>query len=417
LYPLNRQNIVLANERWKRAKEDDDFLDDIFILEEKNYIGKYSIRKPAVVVSLINAPYSMCLPAKSIVDIPKQTLIFTPKPGFDAEFITLLFRQLDWVAEQFEACALEITKGEKTEKYITVDDLLDFKLPIPPLEEQQKIVLEYKSRQVDQLILDIKLKEAYEQTRAIEYEVIASISHSLKNKLGIINNDLETLINILETKEAQQILNLQEPIRPYFDTEDPATTHIDTAAQIIDRLRNGFAEASDIFKTAEKMQYRKLNFQTVNLNEYFEQIKYKFAVPNQNIEVKGNTPNLVLKIDTDAMNEVIENLIINARKHGFINKEQLYHLVFELSQVNRNGIEYAQITYQNDGKAMPKDFSFADFIRFSEKAGKTQGEGIGGYTINKIVQLHGGIFEEAKPSVPSFKVAFNILLPIQSSSK
>ncbi|MBP6664637.1 MAG: restriction endonuclease subunit S, partial [Chitinophagales bacterium] len=343
LYPLNRQNIVIANDSWKRTQKENGWYDSLlknrpqgkrfksFSFED---IGtglkwqEFFISKPAVVVSLINAPYSMCLPANAIVDIPQQTLIFTLKPGFDAEFITLLFRQLDWVAEQFDAYALEYGEGKGT-KYITVDDLLDFKLPIPPLEEQQKIVLGYKARQVDQLILDIKLKEAYEQTRAIEYEVIASISHSLKNKLGIINNDLETLINILETKEAQQILNLQEPIRPIFDTEDPATTHIDTAAQIIDRLRNGFAEASDIFKTAEKMQYRKLNFQTVNLNEYFEQVKYKFAVPNQNIEVKGNTPNLVLKIDTDAMNEVIENLIINARKHGFINKEQLYHLVFE----------------------------------------------------------------------------------------
>ena len=64
-------------------------------------------------------------------------------------------------------------------------------------------------------------------------------------------------------------------------------------------------------------------------------------------------------------------------------------------------------------KAFPKGFSFNDYVRYSSKAGKTQGTGIGGAIVNRIVKLHNGKFNELPADEYSeFGVQFEILLPL-----
>jgi hypothetical protein len=46
--------------------------------------------------------------------------------------------------------------------------------------------------------------------------------------------------------------------------------------------------------------------------------------------------------------------------------------------------------YQNNGKPFPKGFSFEDYKRLAGKSAKSEGAGIGGYWIKKVIDLHHG---------------------------
>jgi len=130
---------------------------------------------------------------------------------------------------------------------------------------------------------------------------------------------------------------------------------------------------------------------------------------------------LYVLIDKNSFKDVIENLIENARKHGFVSEDRKYKIVFELSEQDNIYDEesetyksYARVLYKNDGKPFPKGFSFDDYTEYSNKAGKTQGMGIGGSIISRQIKKHGGklncisIDETDSP----FPIQFEILLPL-----
>ena len=79
---------------------------------------------------------------------------------------------------------------------------------------------------------------------------------------------------------------------------------------------------------------------------------------------------------------------------------------------DKTSTKFARIIYKNDGKPFPKNFSFEHYKQFSNKAGITQGTGIGGYVINKVIELHDGRFNFLSPT-DSFTVNFEILLPLE----
>jgi type I restriction enzyme M protein len=147
-----------------------------------------------------------------------------------------------------------------------------------------------------------------------------------------------------------------------------------------------------------------------------------YAGKNYSIDIIVK-PNLKLNVwlDKDAFKDVIENLIDNAKSHGFIDDTKNYRIVFELSKleneadVDEYSTQYARIIYKNDGKSFPKDFSFDEYKQYSNKAGRTQGTGIGGYVVNKLIELHDGIFSFITPS-DDFTVEFEILLPLEDET-
>lgn len=294
-------------------------------------------------------------------------------------------------------------------KRISTEDFLNIQIILPSLEEQQ--------RQVLQTLISEKVI-AEENLVDAQYEVVANINHSLKNKLAVIINDYDTLVRFLRRKERNNgTINFNDPISANAVGDD-----IDTIEIVTDRLKTNLLDASKVFKNAEKIQNQTLKKDVIELVGFFKnEVKPLYAGKNYSIEVIAE-PNLKLNVwlDKDAFKDVIENLIENAKSHGFIDEEKTYRIVFNLSEMadsedfdENTSTKYARITYKNDGKPFPKNFSFEDYKQFSNKAGKTQGTGIGGYVINKMIELHDGIFHFITP-LDDFTIEFEILLPLEN---
>lgn len=294
---------------------------------------------------------------------------------------------------------------------ISTQDFLNIKIFLPSPEEQERQILEIRGVIAEKVAAEEKVVDA-------QYEVVANINHSLKNKLAVIINDYDTLIRFLRRKERNnETISFANPISANAIGDD-----IDTIEVITERLKTNLLDASKVFKNAEKIQKQTLHKEIVELTNFFmDEVKPLYSGRNYSIEIIAQ-PNLKLNVwlDKDAFKDVIENLIENAKCHGFIDDERNYRIVFELSELedsddveDETSTKFARIIYKNDGKPFPKNFSFEDYKQFSNKVGKTQGTGIGGYVINKMIELHDGRFNFTSPA-DDFTVEFEILLPLEN---
>jgi signal transduction histidine kinase len=319
-------------------------------------------------------------------------------------FLTQLYSQLVKIQVEMMSSGSAINR-------ISIQDFLNIQIILPPLEDQQRQILEMRGLIAEKFSVEEKIVEA-------QFEVVASINHSLKNKLAVIINDYDTLIRFLRRKERKsETIIFSDAISANAVGDD-----IDTIEIITNRLKTNLSDASKVFNNALKIQRQNLKKDIVELVKFFkEEVTPLYAGKNFSIEVNVK-PNLKLNVwlDKDAFKDVIENLIENAKSHGFIDDEKNYRIVFDLSKLKdeddfdgNTSTKYARIVYKNDGKPFPKNFSFEDYKQFSNKSGKTQGTGIGGYVINKIIDLHDGRFNFISPS-DDFTVEFEILLPLEN---
>lgn len=316
---------------------------------------------------------------------------------------------------------VEMMSSGATINRISTEDFLNIQILLPSLEEQQRQILEMRGVIEEKAIAQERVAKAEEQTDAIEYQVIANMNHSLKNKLGVIINDYDTLVRFLQRKErANSAVSFNDTIRPVFEGENVAD--VDTIRLITERLKNNLLDTSKVFNTSLKLQTRELKKTSVEIVNYFRhELKPLYAGQNFMIEIVAE-PRLKLNalIDKEVFKDAIDNLVNNAKSHGFVEEEREYKIAFELSksgevydEENETVVNYARIVYKNDGKPFPKGFSFNDYVRYSSKAGKTQGTGIGGAVIDKIIKMHDGKFNELMTDENSlFSVQFEILLPL-----
>ncbi len=299
----------------------------------------------------------------------------------------------------------------KTSNRITKEDFLNIQIILPPLAEQKRQIWEMRGVIEEKALVEEKLIDA-------QFDVVASINHSLKNKLAVIINDYDTLVRFLRRKERNSgTIVFSDAISANAVGDD-----IDTIEIITSRLKINLSDASKVFNNALKIQRQNLKKDVVELVKFFkEEVKPLYAGKNFSLEVNVK-PNLKLNIwlDKDAFKDVIENLIENAKSHGFIDEAKNYRIVFELSELKDDDVvddetstKFARIIYKNDGEPFPKNFSFEDYKQFLNKASKSQGTGIGGYVINKIIELHDGRFNFLTPS-DDFAVEFEILLPLEN---
>jgi nitrogen fixation/metabolism regulation signal transduction histidine kinase len=172
-------------------------------------------------------------------------------------------------------------------------------------------------------------------------------------------------------------------------------------------------DATDTFNTtARVLDKQKLQPAVTDLTAFFENDIVPLANgKNYSISVQADVP-LFVQIDREAWKDAMRNLINNAEKHGFLEEKKDYKIIFALSETSENQVK---ITYQNNGKPFPKGFTFQDFKLLTGKAdkkSKSKGAGIGGFWINKVIDLHKGSWAmiEKMPEA-DFPIQFDIFLP------
>jgi type I restriction enzyme M protein len=110
---------------------------------------------------------------------------------------------------------------------------------------------------------------------------------------------------------------------------------------------------------------------------------------------------VLIKGNPQKLRIVLVNLLDNAKRHAFVNKEKSNKINIEILPFTSNEKEasyfnydidakksYVEVKVSNTGTSFPKDFKLKDYVRKNFAAGQTRNRGLGGYEVNEIIKVH-----------------------------
>ncbi|WP_294309857.1 N-6 DNA methylase [uncultured Chryseobacterium sp.] len=280
--------------------------------------------------------------------------------------------------------------------YLNKTDIEKVIIPYDTLEVQAKFI----NTQKINLIAE-ENRRFEERKKALGYEeeikdtgstIIKALTHQLNPKFLALSNltkriDLIVKNNKLgEIKEYNEIQNIDPDLLDLIiEAENNSLSELiltfvndsEYLAETIDNVDKALNTtiSPDAFEKVDIKEF---------LNEYVKQKKVLIGEAYK-IVVKGNS--IITYIDKSFFKEALDNLLINAEKHGFINKNnKSYQILFNIKEnLNTNTLI---IEYSNNGERFK--LTQKDFVTPFVKGTKSSGFGIGGNLISKVIEVHDG---------------------------
>lgn len=320
--------------------------------------------------------------------------------------IRFLVKELnsDYVKNQLDAIQI-VGSGPS---YFREKDLLDLKILLLPLEEQKIIVDHLHRETIDQflkgdrvnkesftsMVETIETKSEKVSDKIVrEREIISSIKHRISQFVSPVSSDFQNLLFYYEKKDKDGTpVSMDDKIS---ERENAANIR-NVFSRINDNLK-GIGQTFDLmnkilYYNKEDSHLEKVNITKVidlaynSVKERMENIAY-ILVPETSL-----TPNdLIVPVDKVQIEELLRNFFINSITHGF--DETIPEKVISIYLTKNATENLLELNLINNGKPFPDGFTLSDFITFGRKGTDSQGTGIGGYLMNKIVDNHEGRLE------------------------
>ena len=315
---------------------------------------------------------------KQAIAISASIIAFTMKdPNINIEYVISQF-----YSRIFEIQWEQLMQGTAQGR-IFIKDLLEIKIILPSIEEQYVAVVEFRKEL--QLDLEAKLIQAKQEIKKTEYAVISIAIHDLNQKLGAMETGLSVLKNFLERKAKERTaLSWNETVVPIFEGDLPEEIEQQKLLSVLKRIMTARDEgAAQLAATREELQNNAVSAQWIEVKQLFiTEIAPIHKINGFICGIEGEE--IMAEIDAIRFKNMADNLIENAQIHG-----NATNVSFHFSYIQNK--EVFRILYRNNGLPFPKDFDFErDFKGLYQKSSFSKGTGIGGYSINKTVELHSG---------------------------
>ncbi len=235
---------------------------------------------------------------------------------------------------------------------------------------------EFKLR--DQRYLLVSLQNIQSELEEKEMEawqqLIRVLTHEIMNSITPISSLASTVQSILKS-------NLEEQANLNSETFDD----INSAVNTIQKRSEGLIHFVNSYRNLTKIP--KPNFQIFQINSLFERIKKLMAAElNENginFNISINAKSLELTADPEMIEQVIINLLINAKQSLESTKNAEINLIASLDE--RGKILMRVI---DNGPGIPEEVLEKIFIPFYST--KKNGSGIGLSLSRQIMRVHGG---------------------------
>ena len=278
----------------------------------------------------------------------------------------------DYVQEQLESYRL----GGSVMPFIRRDDLLEIVIKLPSLEEQRAKV---------QGIFELsdKIKTLREERNALvhgkavnQFSEFASLKHTLGRPRQNILDWSDNLLHFLSSKHDG------------FDEVNNAFTEfyeIDIISALKE-IKRDINFITDVLEKGEKgfviEEFEKQIIPLSDINNIINELSSngfnfkikKLPIKGEKLKERGIQGNRTL------FKTLLDNLLTNASKYGFIKKEAGNEVVIELTEVE----DMLSVEVRNNGKPFPKNFDREKFITKYSTADSSSGTGLGGYDIHRI---------------------------------
>lgn len=195
-----------------------------------------------------------------------------------------------------------------------------------------------------------------------------------------IMNSITPISSLADTLQRTIALNLSDPKTYKIEPED-----LNDGLKTIKNRSQGLLKFAKTYRSLSKVTH--LNLKKVNVEDLFKNIELLMApsIASKNIDIEFSlvSKRLSLDIDTHLIEQVLINLILNA-KDACLNIENAKIRVQASQNQNRNTV----IKVFDNGSGIPKEIMENIFVPFFTS--KSTGSGIGLSLCKQIMMLHKG---------------------------
>tara|TARA_R110002074_G_scaffold226032_1_gene397679 strand:- start:1136 stop:3802 length:2667 start_codon:yes stop_codon:yes gene_type:complete len=314
---------------------------------------------------------------------------------------------LDYVLEQVNA----FSKGAAIST-ISRKDILNIKIGLPSLQEQEAKVQGAKSAFLQSIGRELRLKEELLGFKQQSDRNFKSVLHTMRQYLNALKTNVGGTSIFIE-KYGSQGINLDtvysknlnqtfgEHLASLEGTISSMTKLLDsyenkdtkTKSEVL-RLENIVQEAQNRFKNPDIFRFEKVY---IDHDAFASELGYL---------------DQFVDINKEDFFKVFSNIVFNAVDHGFIDEKKRNNY-YTIRTAILNGTEKNEFILEisNNGESMPENFSYNDLVTRGEKSTSGLGSGTGGSDIKNILVKYNAYFELFSDENDGFPVKYILHFP------
>lgn len=159
-----------------------------------------------------------------------------------------------------------------------------------------------------------------------------------------------------------------------------------------------------------------MNFDEVSVNDFIKSYCRGWSVYGKkafSVYYESNIgDDTTFKIDEVFMKVLLDAILVNANKHGFVDNDiQSPQIKITTAYTRINNIECINLCVANNGVPFPENFTMEKYIKEGEFGGNSGNTGRGGYHVYLITKRHKGYISLSKDN--EWNVKLNIMIPIE----
>lgn len=343
----------------------------------------------------------------------KNIVAFEVPEGYDPQYLIHELRS-EFTQSQFNKIETASTIPSFSTHFFS-----NIYLRIPPLESQKEIVAENLQQIAKEKIKEIE--GLSDDLQYIEKEVFSSFAHDFGKILLNVSSNIEVITNYLKELDYRKIISMKDSA--LFEEKAEKGESI---GEVITRLNSNFNAAQEFLENEvgyytgeKKSKLRELNlvdviFEWINRQS---QQGYSIVTGDAFTPLGNNTADdFVASYQTvgnkSDLFSVFDNLLTNAKEHGFKDSKKNYHfaIYFQQGSSTEGNFHFATLHVGNDGKPFPEDFACNDLFKIHHKGPESTGMGKGGYSIKRRLDKIGASIKCNSDvlSKDKYPVQFNI---------
>lgn len=352
------------------------------------------------------------------VFIKNSIIAIVPKENVDPHFLCMALanHDLSYMGTSIANISMKYIMEEKIA-------IPDYKTQISAYAEAKKAALIAKAREMglqdlikqmkDEYINEVRLRkhDLMPYTRELgsiqrrmsrilnSCDDISELKKELSNKLGTLALAISNITNMLEDLSREEV----------FGT--PVSFNLDEYFHNLE-IKHDDDKGYDLTYDTDELALEEYGLPCHNLPEGFLESSGSIESIMEAIKkAPDDIVELMTQIAPNDFERLVQNIIKNAEKHGFVNKERDdYELNIYLSIDTEKRM--FQIDFRNNGLPFPLGLTKERYGLQGESAGKNAGTGSGGYIVKKIVEHYGGDYDVISEDKMS---TIRIWLPIENN--
>ncbi|MCB0537548.1 MAG: N-6 DNA methylase [Bacteroidetes bacterium] len=285
---------------------------------------------------------------------------------------------------------------------ITIANLKQLLVQLPPIEEQNEIIRNYTNDIIERKRKEIE--DIQEFSKANEYDLISAIKHEMDNIP--LNSEIKRLLKYIKSKiDSKEVLSWSDNVSKAINGS--------TLKELTESLSHNSESIYQTFDTVRDFldyEHKKQHFEIADFKEVIKDIfercsesleeftVHPCVMPSGDI-VKSELNNdfiihggnAIGMVDREQIAILIRNFIGNTVKHGYPENYKGKKMIF-WDVIPKFDNSEVLIYLANNGIPLPENFTKKSFTKFGVKSSKSKGSGMGGYFMNRIIENHGGKF-------------------------